>query len=219
MDLKDGVKAKFFFTMLRLCECQQEKLLVFSHYLLPLRFLGQLAVHFKGWIHDKQIFTITGESTTEHLEWSREQFNTSPAARVFFGSIKACGEGISLIGASRILILDVHPNPSVSWQAICWAFRPGQKKKVYTYRLVAADSLEEDGHLTCFRKALIAKMWFEWNEFSGQKEFDCEPVDLEDCSDSFLQSPALANDVKALFQRFVIFAGFSVILSDQTKMP
>lgn len=201
VDLKDGVKAKFFLNMLRLCECEQEKLLVFSHYLLPLKFLGQLAVHFKGWIHDKQIFTITGESTTEHREWSMERFNTSPDARVFFGSIKACGEGISLVGASRILILDVHPNPSVSWQAICRAFRPGQKKKVYTYRLVAADSPEEEDHLTCSRKELIAKMWFEWNEFSEQKEFDCEAVDLEGCDDRFLQSPPLANDVKALFRR------------------
>lgn len=201
MDLKDGVKARFFLNMLRLCELAQEKLLVFSHYLLPLKFLERLAVYCKGWTHTKEIFMITGESTTESREWSMEQFNNSPCARVFFGSVKACGEGISLVGASRILILDVHPNPSVSWQAVCRAFRPGQQKKVYTYRLVAADSPEEEDHLTCFRKELIAKMWFEWNEFSGKKEFDCEAVDLEVCGDVFLQSPLLANGVKALYTR------------------
>jgi len=47
-------------------------------------------------------------------------------------------------GASQMIMLDVHLNPSVSYQAIGRAFRPGQERKVYPYRLVAAKSLEED---------------------------------------------------------------------------
>jgi len=42
-----------------------------------------------------------------------------------------------LVGASRIVILDVHLNPSVTHQAIGRAFRLGQKKKVFVYRLVS----------------------------------------------------------------------------------
>ncbi|XP_021776013.1 protein CHROMATIN REMODELING 35-like [Chenopodium quinoa] len=201
MNLIDGVKAMFFLNMLRLCEIAQEKLLVFSQYLLPLKFLERLAVHHKGWAINKEIFMITGETTPEHREWSMEQFNSSPNARVFLGSIKACGEGISLVGASRILILDVHPNPSVSWQAVCRAFRPGQLKKVFTYRLVAADSPEEDDHRTCFKKEIIAKMWFEWDEFSKKKDLELKSIDLEDCCDIFLQNPLLRKDVKALYKR------------------
>jgi DNA repair and recombination RAD54-like protein len=130
-----------------------------------------------------------------------DRFNTSPNAKVFFGSIKACGEGISLVGASRIIILDVHLNPSVTRQAIGRAFRPGQVKKVYTYRLVAADSPEEEDHATCFRKESIAKMWFEWNQYCGQNEFEMETVDVRDCGDDFLASSKLSEDVKALFKR------------------
>ncbi|KAF9676056.1 hypothetical protein SADUNF_Sadunf09G0098800 [Salix dunnii] len=37
--------------------------------------------------------------------------------QVFFRSIKACGEWISLVGASRIIILDAHLNPSVTRKA------------------------------------------------------------------------------------------------------
>ncbi|TKY68109.1 SNF2 domain-containing protein CLASSY 3 [Spatholobus suberectus] len=74
---------------------------------------------------------------------------------------KACGEGISLVGASRIIILDVHLNPLVTHRAIGRAFRLGQKKKVFVYRLASADSPEEEDDSTCFKKELISKMWFE----------------------------------------------------------
>ena len=78
----------------------------------------------KGWSPGREIFMISGESSSQHREWSMEQFNNSSVAKVFFGSIKACGdwEGLSLVGASRIIILDVHLNPSVTRQAIGRAF-------------------------------------------------------------------------------------------------
>ncbi|KAK1353047.1 hypothetical protein POM88_052885 [Heracleum sosnowskyi] len=46
-------------------------------------------------------------------------------------SIKACSEGINLVGASRVVLLDVVWNPSVERQAIRRACRIGQKKMVY----------------------------------------------------------------------------------------
>jgi DNA repair and recombination RAD54-like protein len=200
-NVRDGVKSKFFCNMLNLCESAGEKLLVFSQYLLPLKYLEKLAMKWKGWSLDKEIFVISGDSTTEQRECSMETFNNSPDAKIFFGSIKACGEGISLVGASRIIILDVHLNPSVTRQAIGRAFRPGQKKKVYVYRLIAADSLEEQDHSTCFKKELISKMWFEWNEYYGDRAFEVETLDVKKCGDLFLESPLLGEDVKALYKR------------------
>ncbi|KAG8655909.1 protein CHROMATIN REMODELING 35 [Manihot esculenta] len=201
LNVRDGAKAKFFLNILNLCESAGEKLLVFSQYLTPLKFLERLTVKAKGWILGREIFVISGESSSDHREWSMEQFNNSIEARVFFGSIKACGEGISLVGASRILILDVHLNPSVTRQAIGRAFRPGQKKKVYAYRLVAADSPEEEDHSACFRKEVIAKMWFEWNEYCGYQDFEVETVELKECGDLFLESPLLREDVRELYKR------------------
>ncbi|KAL9298385.1 hypothetical protein ACSQ67_024281 [Phaseolus vulgaris] len=200
-DPRDGVKSKFFWNMLNLCESAGEKLLVFSQYLLPLKYLERLTVQTKGWSLGREIFVISGESSYEQREWSMEKFNNSPNAKVFFGSIKACGEGISLVGASRIVILDVHLNPSVTRQAIGRAFRPGQQKKVFVYRLVSADSPEEEDNNTCLKKELISKMWFEWNEYCGDRAFEVEQVLLKDCSDLFLESPLLGEDVKALYKR------------------
>ncbi|XVF45340.1 hypothetical protein PTKIN_Ptkin02bG0198100 [Pterospermum kingtungense] len=201
LDVKEGVKAKFFLNMLNLCESTGEKLLVFSQYLIPLKFLERLSVKIKGWHPGIEIFSITGESSPDHREWSMERFNNSPDAKVFFGSIKACGEGISLVGASRIIILDVHLNPSVTRQAIGRAFRPGQKKKVRAYRLIAGDSPEEEDHSTCFEKELIAKMWFEWNEYCGKRHFAIEAVNVDECDDPFLESPLLREDIRDLYKR------------------
>ncbi|KHN19463.1 DNA repair protein rhp54 [Glycine soja] len=203
LDMRDGVKSKFYYNMLNLCESAGEKLLVFSQYLLPLKYLERLTMKWKGWSLGREIFVISGESSSEQREWSMEKFNNSPDARVFFGSIKACGEGISLVGASRIIILDVHLNPSVTRQAIGRAFRPGQMKKVFVYRLVSADSPEEEDHNTCFKKELISKMWFEWNEYCGDRAFEVEAVEVKECGDLFLESPLLGEDVKALYKRLV----------------
>jgi DNA repair and recombination RAD54-like protein len=201
IDIRDGVKSKFFRNMLNLCESAGEKLLVFSQYLLPLKYLERLAVKWKGWGVGKEIFVISGDSTAEQREYSMDKFNNTPEAKIFFGSIKACGEGISLVGASRVIILDVHLNPSVTRQAIGRAFRPGQKRKVFVYRLVAADSPEEEDHNTCFKKELISKMWFEWNEYCGDRAFEVETLDVKECGDLFLESPLLGEDVKALYKR------------------
>ncbi|WOG83707.1 hypothetical protein DCAR_0102884 [Daucus carota subsp. sativus] len=60
-------------------------------------------------------------------------------SRVLLASIKACSEGIHLVGASRVVLLDVVWNPSVERQAISRAYRIGQTKIVYTYHLIAED--------------------------------------------------------------------------------
>ncbi|KAL2490683.1 SNF2 domain-containing protein/helicase domain-containing protein [Abeliophyllum distichum] len=201
LDMREGVKAKFYLNLLQLCESSGEKLLVFSQYLLPLKFLERFSAKVKGYSLGKEMFMITGDSNSEARETSMERFNNSSDARVFFGSIKACGEGISLVGASRIIILDVHLNPSVTRQAIGRAFRPGQVKKVYTYRLVASCSPEESDHITCFKKESIAKMWFEWDEYNGNQNFEMETVDVKDCGDLFMETDSMNEDVIAVFKR------------------
>ncbi|XP_010423658.2 PREDICTED: protein CHROMATIN REMODELING 35-like isoform X2 [Camelina sativa] len=201
LDVNEGVKAKFFLNLINLCDSAGEKLLVFSQYLIPLKFLERLAAVAKGWKEGTEVFVLTGESSSEDRERAMENFNNSPDAKIFFGSIKACGEGISLVGASRILILDVPLNPSVTRQAIGRAFRPGQKKMVHAYRLIAGSSPEEEDHNTCFKKEVISKMWFEWNEYCGYRNFEVETIDVDEAGDKFLESPALREDIRVLYKR------------------
>ncbi|KAF9618610.1 hypothetical protein IFM89_002305 [Coptis chinensis] len=59
LDVRGGVKAKFFVNILGLCESSGEKLLVFCKYLLPMKFLERLVVRTKGWRVGKEIFMIS----------------------------------------------------------------------------------------------------------------------------------------------------------------
>lgn len=59
---------------------------------MPLRLLERLSAKIKGWSPGKELFIITGDSNAENRERCMERFNGSPDAKVFFGSIKACGE-------------------------------------------------------------------------------------------------------------------------------
>ncbi|KAF2922514.1 protein CHROMATIN REMODELING 35 isoform X1 [Oryza sativa Japonica Group] len=199
--IKDGVKAKFFFNILSLANSAGEKLLAFSQYILPMKFLERLLVKRLGWHVGKEIFMISGDTSADDREVAMDQFNNSADAKVLFGSIKACGEGISLVGASRVIILDVHLNPSVTRQAIGRAFRPGQQKKVFVYRLVAADSPEVKFHETAFKKEVIPKLWFEWSELCTTEDFKLNQVDIDDSEDELLEANAIRQDIKALYRR------------------
>ncbi|PRQ49270.1 hypothetical protein RchiOBHm_Chr2g0120051 [Rosa chinensis] len=80
----------------------------------------------------------------------------------------ACGERLSLLRASQVIILDIHLNPSLTWQPIDHAFTPGQKRKLF----IAADSPEEEHHGTCFQKV------FQLNEYRGYQDFEVEHVNV-----------------------------------------
>ncbi|CAO2201315.1 unnamed protein product [Urochloa humidicola] len=201
INVRDGVKARFFMNILSLANSAGEKLLAFSQYILPMKFLERLLVKVKGWHVGKEIFMISGDTSQEDRELIVDQFNNSADAKVLFGSIRACGEGISLVGASRVVILDVHLNPSVTRQAIGRAFRPGQQKKVFVYRLVAAESAEEKHHETAFKKEVIPKLWFEWSEHCTTEDFKLGQVDIDDSGDELLDTKAMRQDIKALYRR------------------
>jgi len=100
IDINDGVKAKFIYNLLSLSEAAGEKVLVFSQYVRSLNFLETLFTKMKGWKAGVNTFLMDGGLTQEQRQQAVERFNSSPEAKVFFGSIKACGEGISLVGAS-----------------------------------------------------------------------------------------------------------------------
>ncbi|XP_044982712.1 protein CHROMATIN REMODELING 35-like [Hordeum vulgare subsp. vulgare] len=201
INIKVGAKAMFVYNLLCLSEAAGEKVLVFSRYLNPLVFLEMLLRRMKGWKPEVQMFKLNGKLTQEQRDKAVERFNRSADAKVLFGSIKACGEGISLVGASRVVILEVHENPSVTRQAIGRAFRPGQSKMVYCYRLVAADSPEEEDHKTALGKEWVSKMWFESNELCTNDDFQLASVDVSVSGDRFFESPELRQDVKSLHKR------------------
>jgi DNA repair and recombination RAD54-like protein len=96
-----------------------------------------------GWSKGVQILRLDGKMHLTERESTITRFNSNSESQVLCASVKACSEGISLVGASRVVLLEVSWNLAVGQQAISRAFRIGQQRKVVVYRLIAADTHEK----------------------------------------------------------------------------
>ncbi|CAN4078111.1 unnamed protein product [Withania somnifera] len=134
LDPNIGVKMKFVVELIRLCGGLKERVIIFSQLLDPLNLIKEQLDSLFGWTLGRQILYMDGKLDVKQRQISINSLNDPKSdAKVLLASIKACSEGISLIGASRVVLLDVLWNPSVEQQAISRAYRNGQTKFVHVY--------------------------------------------------------------------------------------
>lgn len=72
-----------------------------------------------------------------------ERFQTDSDCRLFLISLKAGGLGLNLTAAEYVFLLDPWWNPAVEAQAIDRTHRIGQTHRVFAYRIIARDTVEE----------------------------------------------------------------------------
>ncbi len=72
-----------------------------------------------------------------------QEFNTNRSIPVFLISLKAGGTGLNLTGADMVIHFDPWWNPAVEAQATDRAHRIGQKRTVYSLKLITKDTVEE----------------------------------------------------------------------------
>jgi SNF2 family DNA or RNA helicase len=72
-----------------------------------------------------------------------DQFQTNSDRKVFLISLKAGGLGLNLTAAEYVFLLDPWWNPAVEAQAIDRTHRIGQTRRVFAYRLIARNTVEE----------------------------------------------------------------------------
>lgn len=101
---------------------------------------------------------LTGQ--TKDRKTAIETFQDG-AADVFLISLKAGGVGLNLTAADTVIIFDRWWNPAVEEQAIDRAYRIGQDKAVFVYRLVAAGTIEEKMDELKARKRALADGLFD----------------------------------------------------------
>jgi SNF2 family DNA or RNA helicase len=70
-------------------------------------------------------------------------FQENEGLRVFLISLRAGGTGLNLTAADYVYLLDPWWNPAVENQAIDRCYRIGQDKKVFAYRMICKDTVEE----------------------------------------------------------------------------
>ncbi|MDT8389801.1 MAG: DEAD/DEAH box helicase [Lentisphaeria bacterium] len=71
------------------------------------------------------------------------EFQTNPGKMVFLISLKAGGVGLNLTAADYVFLLDPWWNPAAEAQAVDRAYRIGQDKKVFAYRFICRETVEE----------------------------------------------------------------------------
>jgi len=112
------------------------KILVFSQFLKMLDLI-------KGELEKMHIsYEYLDGQTTDRKERVKN-FQESSHTKVFLISLKAGGVGINLTEADYVYLVDPWWNPAVEQQAIDRTHRIGQKKKVFAYKMICKDTVEE----------------------------------------------------------------------------
>ncbi|MBL8827152.1 MAG: SNF2 helicase associated domain-containing protein [Planctomycetaceae bacterium] len=121
---------------LREVTAEGHKVLVFS------QFTSLLAI-VKQQFDAEKIRHVYLDGKTRKRQEVVDQFQNDPAISAFLISLKAGGVGLNLTAADYVFILDPWWNPAVEAQAVDRAHRIGQAKRVFAYRLIARDTVEE----------------------------------------------------------------------------
>ncbi len=137
-DLRHKPGTKVDLLLDRLHELQREghKALVFS------QFTSFLAI-VRCRLDEKGVTYEYLDGRTRKRGEKVERFQNDPECRLFLISLKAGGLGLNLTAADYVFLLDPWWNPAVESQAIDRAHRIGQERRVFAYRLIARDTVEE----------------------------------------------------------------------------
>lgn len=112
------------------------KVLVFS------QFTSMLAIVRKHLDKRNIVYEYLDGQTRDRKE-RVTRFQTDADCGVFLISLKAGGLGLNLTAADYVFLLDPWWNPAVEMQAIDRAHRVGQTRRVFAYRLICKNTVEE----------------------------------------------------------------------------
>ena len=115
---------------------QGHKALVFSQFTSLLKIL-------RARLNQDGILYEYLDGATLDRQTRVEHFQNDKDCRLFLVSMKAGGLGLNLTAAEYVFILDPWWNPAVEAQAVDRAHRIGQTRPIFTYRLIARDTVEE----------------------------------------------------------------------------
>jgi superfamily II DNA or RNA helicase len=101
---------------------------------------------------------LTGQSDDRETPVKRFQNKEVP---LFLISLRAGGVGLNLTAADTVIHYDPWWNPAVEEQATDRAYRIGQDKAVFVYRLIAAGTVEERIEEMKVRKRELADVLFD----------------------------------------------------------
>ena len=119
----------------------QEKAVVFSHRLEPLRELHRRVTQRWG---ENAVALLVGEMGSEERERAVTHFRSSDGQMLaLLASTRIGGEGLTLVEANHVFLFNQWWNPSANDQARDRVVRIGQRRKVRVYRFCCRGTIEE----------------------------------------------------------------------------
>ncbi len=115
---------------------QGDKVLIFSSFVEHLKL-------YKNYLDSHSIQYCYLDGSTKDRKMQVENFQQNDDYQVFLLSLKAGGVGLNLTKASYVFLLDPWWNPAAEAQAFDRAHRIGQKNKVFVYKFITRNSIEE----------------------------------------------------------------------------
>jgi SNF2 family DNA or RNA helicase len=143
----------------RLCEIlevileNREKVIVFTSY-------KKMFEIFKEDLRSRygvKIWMINGETDVEDRQIIVDQFNQYSSSAVLILNPRAAGTGLNITGANHVIHYNLEWNPALEDQSSARAYRKGQSKTVFVYRLYYKDTIEQVMQQRILRKRDIAK--------------------------------------------------------------
>lgn len=136
------------------------KVLIFTNYLASIKSICN-SLSEEGIKH----LSMTGDS--KNRQELVEKFQTDSTYQAFVMTLKTGGVGLNLTSADTIFIYDPWWNKTVENQAIDRAYRMGQDRTVFSYKLILKDTIEEKIlKLQELKSELLDELIFEDNSSS-----------------------------------------------------
>ncbi|MCK5854198.1 MAG: DEAD/DEAH box helicase, partial [Sulfurovaceae bacterium] len=166
-NVKESAKLEMFLELIDDLNLEGRKILVFS------QFTSMLSIIEEQIKKRKIVYTkLTG--STRKREEAIEKF-TKGDAKIFLISLKAGGVGLNLVEADTVIHYDPWWNPAVENQATDRAYRIGQDKAVFVYKLIVENSIEEQIIKLQEKKKALQAGIYKGNEDKSDK-FDGEEL-------------------------------------------
>lgn len=183
--IEDEIEPTCSYKYQRLCELLQEiiireeKAIIFTSYKKMFKiFENDLAKRFSV-----PIWSINGDTEVQERQKIVEQFNKLPNSGVLCLNPKAAGVGLNITGANHVIHYNLEWNPALEDQSTARAYRNGQKKTVFVYRLFYKNTIEEAVNEKLFSKRNIANVAIVGN--------NGETLNSKDIVDALNMSPKI----------------------------
>jgi superfamily II DNA or RNA helicase len=131
-----SAKRELLMETLKEAVMNNRKCLVFTNFLAGVEQVSEA-------LNEAAIEHLTMTGSTSNRQQLVERFQNDPRLKVFVMTLKTGGVGLNLTAADTVFVLDPWWNTSAEAQAIDRTHRIGQSKTVFTYRLIAKDTIEE----------------------------------------------------------------------------